>query len=91
MMIPSKRMIVKDSVVIVRGELSARSGLVNFYRQDGKIDLFEKPIVWYQENQVTGDTIYLVLEKNRLKTATIKTRAFVLSQSDSAYPNGTIN
>lgn len=83
----TKRMIVKDSVVIVRGELSARSGLVNFYRQDGRIDLFEKPIVWYQENQVTGDTIYLVLEKNRLKTATIKTRAFVLSQSDSAYPN----
>ncbi len=82
----TKRMIVKDSVVIVRGELSARSGLVKFYRQEGKIDLFEKPIVWYQENQVTGDSIFLVLDKNHLKTASIKTRAFVLSQSDSAYP-----
>ncbi len=83
----TQRMIVKDSVVIVRGELAARSGLVNFYREEGRIDLFEKPIVWYQENQVTGDTILLVLEKNRLKTATVKTRAFVLSQSDSLFPN----
>ncbi len=83
----TKKMIVKDSVVIVRGSLSARSGLLRFYRKDGKIELHDKPIVWYQENQVTGDTIFLTLEKKRLKSASIKTRAFVLSQSDSLYPN----
>lgn len=82
----TKRMIVKDSVVIVRGALAARSGLVKFFRQEGRIELYDKPIVWYQENQVTGDTIFLTLEKNRLKTASIRTRAFVLSQSDSLYP-----
>jgi len=83
----TKRMIVRDSVVIVRGNLAARSGLVKFFRQDEKIELFDKPIVWYGENQVTGDTIFLTLQKNRLKSASIKTRAFVLSQSDSLYPN----
>ena len=83
----TKRMIVKDSVVIVRGNLAARSGLVKFFRQDEKIELYDKPIVWYGENQVTGDTIFLELQKNRLKSASIKTRAFVLSQSDSLYPN----
>ncbi|MFA6469279.1 MAG: OstA-like protein [Bacteroidota bacterium] len=81
------KMVVKDSVIIVRGGLAARSGLVKFFRHDEKIELFEKPIVWYEENQVTGDTIFLTLEKNRLKAASIKTRAFVLSQSDSLYPN----
>jgi len=81
------KMIVKDSVIIVRGGLAARSGLVKFFRHDEKIELYDKPIVWYEENQVTGDTIFLTLEKNRLKTASIKTRAFVLSQSDSLYPN----
>jgi lipopolysaccharide export system protein LptA len=83
----TKRMIVKDSVVIVRGELAARSGLLNFYRRDETIELYEKPVVWYRENQVTGDTIFLSLEQNRLKTVWVKTRAFVLSQSDSLYPN----
>jgi len=83
----TKRMIVKDSVMIVRGELAARSGLVNFFRQDESIELYDKPIVWYRENQVTGDTIFLTLEENKLKTVSVKTRAFVLSQSDSLFPS----
>lgn len=82
----SKRMIVKDSVVIVRGQLAARSGKVHYFRQDGRLELFDRPIVWYQENQVTGDTIQLQMKKNRLTSAFLRTRAFVLSQSDSAYP-----
>jgi lipopolysaccharide export system protein LptA len=83
----TKRMIVTDSVAIVRGELAARSGLLRFYRQNESIQLYDKPIVWYRENQVSGDTIFLTLDKNRLKTVWVKTRAFVLSQSDSLYPN----
>jgi hypothetical protein len=83
----TKKMIVKDSVIIVRGNLAARSGLLKYFRQDESIELHEKPIVWYQENQVTGDTIFLKLEKKKLRNVSIKTRAFVLSQSDSLYPN----
>lgn len=83
----SKRMIVKDSVVIVRGELAARSGLLRFYRQDERIELYQAPVVWYRENQVTGDTIVLTMDENMLKTVAVRTRAFVLSQSDSLYPN----
>lgn len=82
----SKKMVVSDSVVIVRGAIAARSGLVKFLRQNETIELYNRPIVWYEENQVTGDTIFLTLEKNRLKTASIKTRAFVLSLSDSLFP-----
>lgn len=82
----TKRMIVKDSVAIVRGQLAARCGLLKFFRQEESIQLFDKPIVWYRENQVTGDTIFLTLEKNSLKTVWVKTRAFVLSLSDSLYP-----
>ncbi len=83
----TKKMIIKDSVVIVRGSLAARSGLVKYFRQDETIELYYNPIVWYEKNQVTGDTIYLALEKNRLKTVSIRTRAFVHSQSDSLFPN----
>jgi lipopolysaccharide export system protein LptA len=82
-----KKTIIKDSVVIVRGRLAARSGLVKYFRQNEIIELYFNPIVWYEENQVTGDTIFLSLEKNRLKTASIRTRAFVLSRSDSTFPN----
>ncbi|MBW7887824.1 MAG: LPS export ABC transporter periplasmic protein LptC [Bacteroidetes bacterium] len=79
----SKKLLATDSVMIARGNLSARCGFVRFLRAADRIELYTSPVVWYNENQVTGDTILLYLEKNRLKKAFIKTRAFVLSQSDS--------
>lgn len=82
----TKRLIATDSVIIVRGGLAARCGLVRYLTQQERIELYAKPVVWYNENQVTGDTIFLYLKKNRLQSANIRTRAFVLSQSDSAYP-----
>jgi lipopolysaccharide export system protein LptA len=82
----AKKLIATDSVVIVRGGLAARCGLVYYYTKEERIELYQKPIVWYDENQVTGDTVFLTLEKNRLKTASVLTRAFVLSQSDSLFP-----
>ena len=82
----TKRLIAADSVAIVRGGLAARCGLVEYFTGEERIELYQKPVVWYNENQVTGDTIFLKLEKKRLKTATVRTRAFVLSQSDSVYP-----
>jgi lipopolysaccharide export system protein LptA len=81
----SKKLIATDSVVIIRSELAARCELVRYFRGDDRIQLFTKPIIWYQENQVTGDSIELYLEKNRLKKAVIKNRAFVISESDSAF------
>lgn len=83
----SKRLLATDSVIIVRGELSARCGFLRYNRAKNEIELFTDPIVWYNENQVTGDTILLYLEKNRLQKALIKSRAFVLSESDSMFSN----
>jgi len=82
----TKKLIATDSVAIVRGAMAARCGLVKYFTNEERIELYQKPVVWYDENQVTGDTIFLTLEKRRLKKATVRTRAFVLSQSDSAYP-----
>lgn len=82
----TKRLIATDSVMIVRGGMAARCGLVKYYTKDERIELYQKPIVWYDENQVIGDTIFLHLERNRLRTAAVRTRAFVASLSDSLYP-----
>ncbi len=82
----TKKLIATDSVVIVRGAMAARCGLVKYFTRDEKIELYQKPVVWYDENQVTGDTIFLSLRNNRLETASVRTRAFVASLSDSLYP-----
>ena len=82
----TKKLIATDSVAIVRGAMAARCGLIQYYTKEERIELYQKPVVWYEENQVTGDTIFLTLEQKRLKSAIVRTRAFVVSQSDSAYP-----
>lgn len=83
----TKKLIATDSVVIVRGGLAARCGLVQYFRTDGKIELYSKPILWYDDNQVTGDTVFLMMKAKKLETASIRNRAFALSQSDSAFVN----
>jgi lipopolysaccharide export system protein LptA len=83
----SKRMIATDSVVIVRGGLAARCGLVRYLRTGEQIEMYKMPIVWYDENQVTGDTIILNMEKNKLDSVSVRSKAFVLSESDSLYPH----
>ena len=83
----TKRLIATDSVIIVRGSMAARCGIVKYYTGKEQIELYQKPIVWYDENQVIGDTIILNLERNRLRTAYVRTRAFVASLSDSLYPD----
>ncbi|MGE5315764.1 MAG: OstA-like protein [Acidobacteriota bacterium] len=83
----TRRLIASDSVTIVRSALSAKGGLVRYYRSEDRIELHKKPIVWYEEHQVTGDTVTLYLERRRLDHAVVRGHAFVLSQSDSLYPS----
>ncbi len=83
----SRKMLANDSVVIVRGELAARCGVVQYFTKDERIELQTNPVVWYEQNQITGDSISLFLRKNKLQTAAIRGRAFAISQSDSNFKN----
>ncbi len=83
----TKKLIATDSVEVVRGPLAARCGVLYYFTKRDEITLYQQPILWYEDNQVTGDTISLDLEKNKLKHAHILNRAFAISLSDSAYPS----
>ncbi|MCB2203263.1 LPS export ABC transporter periplasmic protein LptC [bacterium] len=85
--------IVRDSVRIVRREMSARSDAAIFLRSDSLIDLSGDPILWYGENQITGDSITALLSDNKLRTLDVIGNAFSISRSkpeeaDTLYPPG---
>jgi lipopolysaccharide export system protein LptA len=82
----TKKLIVTDSVAMVRGLLAVRCGWARYFTQKDLIELRKNPIVWYEDNQTTGDSISLHLTHGKLDGATIKGRSFALSLSDSAYP-----
>ena len=82
----TKKLIATDSVAMARGPLSVRCGWARYFTQQQFIDLRQEPVVWYDDNQATGDSISLFMSHNKLQRAAIRGRSFALSLSDSAYP-----
>jgi hypothetical protein len=53
--------------------------------------LQRSPFIWYasdkhDDNQVSGDTIYIKLKKRRLETVYVREKAVAISRADSLYP-----
>ncbi|MEX2116047.1 MAG: OstA-like protein [Bacteroidota bacterium] len=79
----SVRYIVRDSVLLARNELSARSGYVSYWPADGLAVLLQQPVVWYGENQITGDSIAITMENQRLRRVYVAGKAMAVSRSDT--------
>lgn len=82
----TKRLVATDSVAMARGHLAVRCGWAKYLTKNEIIELRREPVVWYEDNQATGDSIVLRLTHNKLQMALILGRAFALSLSDSAFP-----
>jgi len=76
-----------DSVKILRGGFASVNDLTTYYRDDEKIitdrisDDAEKPILWYESSQLTGDSITIYLEDGQIKNLLVNNNSFMLSQN----------
>lgn len=82
----------KDSVKIVRSNFASRNDYTVYYRDEDKI-VTEKiqqeapqPVLWYENSQLTGDSIAIFLRENQIELIDILNNAFILSQ-DKVYTN----
>jgi len=83
-----ERLIATDSVKIFRSGLAAEAGLCVYYTDLDSLDLRNAPYVWYQtgpfqDNQVSGETIFIALEERRLKTVYVREKAVAISRADT--------
>ncbi len=83
--------LTEGNVRIVREDLAARSAIAHFLRDDSLIILMGEPILWYGENQITGDSIAALLVNNELRALDVIGHAFSISRSkpseqDTLYP-----
>jgi lipopolysaccharide export system protein LptA len=83
----TRRFIGTDSVQLVRGALSGKCSLGFFYPDKDLVELQKEPIIWYEESQVTGDSIHIELKSRRLDRVFVHGDAFAITQSDSLYVN----
>ena len=72
-------------VKIFKSDLSGKCDSIHSSQKTGITQMFRKPVLWSQESQVTGDTIYLISnsETEKLDSLKILRNAFVI-QKDSA-------
>jgi lipopolysaccharide export system protein LptA len=86
----AERLVAIDSVQITRNELAAEAGLSTFYTKLDSIVLHKSPFVWYtadksEDNQVSGDSIFIKLKKRKLETVYVRGKATALSRADSLH------
>lgn len=80
-----------DSVKIIRGSFASVNDFTLYLKTDEKIiiekmnDEGERPILWYENSQLTGDSITVYLEDNEITSLDVNKNAFMLSQSKT-YP-----
>ncbi len=89
----SNRFLCEGEVRIVRSDFTARCGMAHFLRSDSLIILREEPILWYGDNQLSGDSITARLEDDELRDLFVSGAAFSASRSkpseqDTLYPPG---
>lgn len=82
-----RKFIAIDSVEIHRADLSARGTKTIYFVDEDELTLTGTPILWYQDNQITGDSIHVRLENQRLRSLEVYERSFVISKSDIRYPD----
>ncbi len=80
-------LIAKKNVLMARDKFSSSSGEIHFYKSEEIIYFYQKPILWYEENQITGDSIKIKLDNNKLQIVEVNRKAFAITPSDSNYIN----
>lgn len=78
----------EDSVEIVRGAFASRNGYTVYYRGKEEIVTYRlnrespQPIIWYENSQLTGDSVTITLRENKIRKLTVNRNAFLLSQNE---------
>jgi LPS export ABC transporter protein LptC len=83
----NERFIAEDSVQVIRGSLSAHCGYGIYFSKDSMVVLQKQPVVWYEDNQLTGDSVTVYISEKKINRVDVNGDAFALSQSDSIYTN----
>ncbi|HEX9972386.1 MAG TPA: OstA-like protein [bacterium] len=83
--------LVSDSVRITQSKASATCGLAEFYRKQNEIFLKQLPVVWQEDDKLTGELIQLFITKNNLTKVIVENQAKVVSKVDTTEVDQRLN
>lgn len=74
-------------VRIFKSNLQGRCDSLSYSFADSVIRLYEEPVLWSEESQITADYIEIHTENRQAKTMYLQRAAFIVSQQDTSYFN----
>lgn len=84
---PVQKFIATDSVIIIRDLFSSKNELTVYLKDEEKIitqkisDEHNQPVLWYDNSQLTGDSITIYIESKRIRELDVDGNAFMVSQN----------
>ncbi len=87
----TNRFMAYDSVKIVRGEFASKNEITIYDRRREKITTYkkasvsDKPVLWYENSQLTGDSIIVRLNDKKINQIDVVGKGLVISQNEK-YP-----
>lgn len=82
-----ERFVAVGNVKLKRGKVFAECGQTSYFTDADSIVMLMNPFVWYEDTQISGDTIYVKLMNRKLKDIYVNGRSFAISLSDTNYRN----
>ena len=76
-----------DSVKILRQSFASVNDLTTYFRDEEKIvtnktsDTTQRPLLWYETSQLTGDSITIFLEDGDIRNLDVSNNSFMLSRN----------
>lgn len=87
-----RKLIATDSVTIIRGTFSSLNSKTIYYDGDGFLETNKQegdlnpPILWNENTQLTGDSVKIFVEENKLNLINIRQNSSIISvSSDSLF------
>lgn len=75
-----KRMLAYSHVKIFKSNLQGKADSLVYFSSDSVLYFYESPVMWTTENQMTGDTIRVVLKNQNVDKVFLMSNAFVVAQ-----------
>ncbi len=75
-----KRLLAYQHVKIFKKDLQGKADSLVYQANDSTLYFFRNPVLWANENQMTADSITILLEKKRISRIYMVSNAFVASQ-----------
>jgi lipopolysaccharide export system protein LptA len=75
-----KRLLAYHNVKIFKRDMQGTADSLEYRPSDSTIYFYKQPVLWSQGNQMTADSIRMLIEKNTISKIFLVANAFVISQ-----------